>query len=149
MKAGRLSRYLVHCRPCKPKIPSHLIVFLCIWAIPSLTLQTEKPFPSCPLLPALIFSFFLFSFLPHNDLLKTWHGNSREVLSRFALIDVCKAWFQYHSSCSSSAKHRKHFWHVLVCVLWHEETSNWFFLSVWPTFQCMFSFLLVLSFWVT
>lgn len=30
MKAGRLSRYLLHCRPCKPKIPAHLIVFLCI-----------------------------------------------------------------------------------------------------------------------
>lgn len=36
-------------------------------------------------------------------------------------------WSQYCSYYRSTAKRGKHFWHLLLCVLWHEETINWFF----------------------
>lgn len=97
-------------------------------AIPLLSPQTKPPFlsahcflptsppSSSPLLYAITF----------------W---SMKIFTRFRLdlpflmfiFERPLPWCQHHSFYSSSAKHRKHFWCILLYILWHEETFNWFF----------------------
>lgn len=113
---------------------SHTSAEMLLWsfsAIPLLSLQTKPPFPSAH-------GFLPTSSPPSSSpslYAITFWRLSMEILMRFCLDSPFLMfifgrplpWSQYHSSYSSSAKHRKPFWHILLCILWHEETFNWFF----------------------
>lgn len=99
--------------------------------IPLLSLQTKPPFASAqcffPTLCPPSFSPFLYAI--------TFWRFSMEILVWFCLdlpflmlfFERPLLWSWYCSYYRSTAKHRKHFWHSLLCILWHEETINWFF----------------------
>lgn len=103
--------------------------------IPLLSLQTKPPFASaqrffptsCP--PSSSPFLYAIPFWRFHMEILVWFCLDLPFLMLF--FERPLLWSQYSVFCSSyyrsTAKHRKHFWHLLLCILWHEETINWFF----------------------
>lgn len=107
-------------------------ILLCTFRdIPLLSQQTKPPFASaqcffptsCP--PPSSPSFYALTFWRFSMEILVWFCLDLPFLMLF--FERPLLWSQYCSCYRSTAKHRKHFWHLLLCILWHEETINWFF----------------------